>query len=635
MAVQQLDPIAPQYRTATPAWGRWIVSLSDRLDRVSTFGFVIGTGLFATVMLCGVFFRYVLNNSLSWSDEVALMIFAWAIFLSIACGYLHDKHVSTDLLVHSLPAKWAALVRGLAEALSGGYLLSLTVAGIGAIATASTMRSDALHLPLTVPYLAIPTACVIMDIHWVRRNVACGTPLSASAKLLVAVAFFVLVYLPFGHYVPLTGTLRAVLILLMLFGPLLIGVPVALSLGLVSTFYLGIFADVPFETGALQVFNGVNMIALMAIPLLILSGKLMHNAGIAKLIVDFAQVLVGRIRGGLGAANIVASFIFGDISGSAVSDTAAIGSLMIPQMKARGYRPDFCAALQGAAGTLGMLAPLAITLLLYATAVNASVSRLAAATILPALLVASSFALVTLVHARRHNYPRECVPRGELLPRTLKAMPGMLALVVVIGGVLGGIFTPSEVGSVLAFYVLILSTFLYDAAHPRRLFAVAVEAGYISGMTLFMASTSTFLGFVLARDMVSTQIVDLISQFTMDKLAIIFVVSIIFIILGMILEPPAMIFGFLPSFMPLLMKADVDIVHWGMLFAVNLGLGCIIPPVAMNLFVSTQLAGVRYEQVVKAAVPFMIIMMVDIVIMAVFPQIPLALPHIIFDYPIK
>src|SRR5512147_3308261 len=153
----------------------------------------------------------------------------------------------------------------------------------------------------------------------------------------------------------------------------------------------------------------------------------MHEAGVARYIVDLAQVLVGRLRGGLGAANVVASFIFGDISGSAVSDTAAIGSLMIPQMKARGYRADFCAALQGTAGTLGMMAPLAITILLYASATSTSVSRLAAATILPAFLLAGSFMLVTLVHARRNNYPREVVPRETIFPRTLRATPGMLA----------------------------------------------------------------------------------------------------------------------------------------------------------------------------------------------------------------
>ena len=240
--------------------------------------------------------------------------------------------------------------------------------------------------------------------------------------------------------------------------------------------------------------------------------------------------------------------------------------------------------------------------------------------------------LVALIHGRRHNYPREIVPRETILPRTLKAMPGILALVLVVGGILGGVFTPAEVGAVLLGYVLVLS-FCYRKAQPKRLYRAVVEAGYISGMTLFMAATSSFLGFMLARDLVAHQVVAFVTQISTDRNMVIFLVSGVFIVLGMILEPPAMIFGFLPSFMPLLGKVGVDVVHWGVLFCTNMGLGCIIPPVALNLFVSTQLAGVRYEEEVPATVPF-IIMVIDLAVMASFPQIPLLLPHLLFDYPL-
>jgi C4-dicarboxylate transporter DctM subunit len=280
-----------------------------------------------------------------------------------------------------------------------------------------------------------------------------------------------------------------------------------------------------------------------------------------------------------------------------------------------------------------MMAPLAITILLYASATNTSVSRLAAATILPAILLAGSFMLVTLLHARRHDYPREHVPAASILPRIFGAVPGLFALVLVIGGILGGVVTPAEVGAVLLAYVLLLSVF-YGTAQPRRLYRGIVEAGYISGMTLFMAGTSSFLGFVMARDLVSEHVVAIVTGLSTNKYLVIALVSLVFIILGMILEPPAMILGFLPSFMPLLGKVGVDVVHWGVLFCTNMGLGCIIPPVAMNLFVSTQLAGVRYEEAVRATIPFIVIMVIDLAIMALFPVIPLLLPHLVFDYPL-
>jgi C4-dicarboxylate transporter DctM subunit len=610
-----------------------VVALSDAVDRAGTFVSVIATVGFGAILLLGVFFRYVLNDSLVWTDEVALVVFNWAILLAIASGYLHDKHVNLDLVVRKLPPAWAARARVLAEGLALGFLASLALSGVQALPLASGMHTDALRWPLTIPYLAIPVACLLMSLHWVRRNLLDGIGAEAAVKLLVAGTFLVLVILPVGRYVQPTGPLRAAVLLVALFGPMLIGVPVALSLGFMATFYIGAFGDAPFNVGAMQMYNGLNLLALMAIPMLILAGTLMHEAGIARYMVDFAQVLVGRLRGGLGAANVTASFLFGDISGSAVSDTAAIGSLMIPQMKERGYRPAFCAALQGTAGTLGMMAPLSITILLYASATNASVSRLAAATILPAFLLAGSFMLVTLVHARRHGYPREQVDRASILPRIARALPGLFALVLVVGGILGGVFTPAEVGSVLFAYVVLLSV-CYGKAQPGRLYRSVVEAGHISGMTLFMAATSSFLGFVMARDLVSQQVVDVVTGISADRYVVLFLVSLVFIVLGMILEPPAMIFGFLPSFMPLLAQAGVDVIHWGVLFCTNMGLGSIIPPVALNLFISTRLAGVRYEDAVRATVPFIVIMMIDLAIMAVFPLIPLLLPHLLFDYPL-
>jgi C4-dicarboxylate transporter DctM subunit len=177
-------------------------------------------------------------------------------------------------------------------------------------------------------------------------------------------------------------------------------------------------------------------------------------------------------------------------------------------------------------------------------------------------------------------------------------------------------------------------SFCYGTAQPKRLYNAVVEAGFISGMTLFMAATSSFLGFVMTRDLVSQHVVDFVTQISTDRYVVIFLVSLVFIILGMVLEPPAMIFGFLPSFMPLLSKVGVDVVYWGVLFCTNMGLGCIIPPVALNLFVSTQLAEVRYEDAVRACIPFIIIMLIDLAIMAAFPVIPLLIPHLLFDYPL-
>ncbi|MGH6704782.1 MAG: TRAP transporter large permease subunit [Bradyrhizobium sp.] len=623
-------------RTANPSHRRRLVDvLSDTVDQGTTFVAVCATVMFAAVMLMGVFFRYVLNDSLSWSDELATILFGWAIFLFIASAYLHDEHVNLDLLVRRMRGAWRNRATALAEGLAGGYLLALMVSSVQAWEIISKSHTDALQLPLVVHFVVIPISVAIMLVHWIRRNLFDGNPGAQFWKVLVALGFLGLVLLPLGRYFTLAGWAKATVLSIALFGPMLIGVPVALSLGLMATLYVAIAGDLSFMTGALQMFNGINVFVLVAIPLLILSGKLMYAAGIAKRLVEFAVVLVGRIRGGLGASNILASFLFGDISGSAVSDTAAIGSLMIPEMKQRGYRADFCAALQGAAGTLGMTAPLSITVLLYAGATNSSVSRLAAAMIVPSVLLVLSFMALVVWHSHRHKYPTETVAPKLILPRTIRAVPGVFALVLVVGGILGGVFTPAEVGAILLAYILLLAICVYRVAKPKVLYRSCVEAGHISGMTLFMVCTSGFVGFVLSRDLVSVQLAEVISQISINQYYVLAVVSAVFLVLGMFLEPPAMIFGFLPTFLPMLGQANIDIIHWGVLLAINAGIGCILPPVALNLFVSTKLAGVQYGDATRAAMPFILIMIIDLAVVAIVPNLSLFLPHILFAYPLK
>jgi len=615
-----------------------LVSVSDVLDRLTEAGYVLVTTAFAVIMALGVFFRYVLNNSLTWSDELALVLFGWATFLAIATGYRHDKHVHIDLVIRKLSRPWQVRAGVLAEGLSGGYLLALLVSSILAFKVAGRAHTSALELPLTIPYAAIPVACVIMLVHWLRRTALSSSLLEASLKVAILLAFFWAVYLPFGQFVTVAGPGKILILGVALMIPMLVGVPVAFCLGLMSTTYLAIFGTVRFHTGALQIFYGIEILALLAVPLLILSGNLMHVSGVARHLVDFAQALVGRIRGGLAASNVVASGIFADISGSAISDTAAIGGIMIPEMKKRGYNAAFCAALQGASGTLGLMLPPAITLLLYAVAINVSVSKLFAATFIPAIMVGLSFMLVSYIHARRHNYPREHVPVRELGPRTARALPGIMAAVIVVAGILGGVFTPAEAGVIVLIYVLVLTVGFYRRSAYARggsitagsIYRATIEAGHISGMMLFLVATSSFLGFVLAYDEVAFILVGTVSSLTENRYVVLFFVNLIFIVLGMVLEAAPIIFGFLPTFMPLLAKAGVDPIFWGVIFMINMAIGMLVPPVALTLYVSSAIAQVSFASAVRASIPFILILILDLALVVAFPTIALWLPSVLF-----
>jgi C4-dicarboxylate transporter, DctM subunit len=602
------------------------------LDRGVTALGIAAMAAFAAVMLLGVFCRYVLNASLAWSDEVATILFGWSTFLFIASAYLHGEHVFIDVLVSKMTGRALRVTKNVSEGLALGYLFCLGFSCFQAWGILAMSRTDALQLPSTLHFAVIPCSVFVMLVYWADRNVSLPGLLW---KLCICAAFVAAATLPIGAYLQVVGFERAVVIVVSLFGPMIVGVPVAISLGIAAMIYIALDPSPAFSTAALQIFNGMNVLVLVAIPLLILSGKLMHRSGIARRLVELAMVLVGRIRGGLGAANVVASFLFGDISGSAVSDTAAIGALMIPEMKRRGYRASFAAALQGAAGTLGMTAPLSITILLYAGATNASISHLAAAMVVPSILLACSFIGLVLWQAAREGYPKESVPQGVILSRVLNAFPGILALALVLGGILGGIFTPAEVGAILVAYVLVLGICLYRSVGPRDLEHACIEAGHISGMTIFLVCTSGLLGFVMSRDMVSEHIAQFLAPLAANRFELLVVLCAVFLVLGMFLEPPAIIFGFLPSFLPLLMQARIDLTQWGVLLALNAGIGFILPPVGLNLFVATKLADVPYTSAMRAALPFVAVMILNLLVLAAVPGISLWLPHLFFAHPIQ
>ena len=619
-----------------PVWGRSIITLSNSLDFLNELAYFVATAGFAIVMALGVFFRYALNNSLTWSDEVAMICFVWATFLSIATGYLHGKHVGVHFLVRALPTRWQAVVRFVAECLAGGFLVNLLVSGVKALPIAQGVHTDVLRLPVTIPYLSIPVASALMLVHWTRLSLSETKWPSCLGKVIIVVMIFGITYLPIGRYLTLVGASRYWLLAMSFLVPLFIGVPVAFALGTLAMTYISLFGSIPFATGAMQIFFGIEQLTYLAIPLLVLSGTLMHVAGIAEKIVDFAQVLVGRLPGGLGMADIVASLIFADMSGSAVSDTAAIGSLVIPEMKKRGYRAEFAVALQASAGTLGLMCPPTITLLIYATVIGVSVSRLFAAAIVPAFLVAVSFGVVTYFHARRHGYPAEHVGGRDVLPRILRAVPGLFAGVVVVGGILGGIFTAAEAGVVLLMYVLLLGATLYRGNFkPGQIYRSTIAAGQISGMTLFLISTSVAVGFMLASDLIPMHITQYISQLTKDKHVVLLILNLCFIGTGVLLEPPAVIVGFLPAVMPLLYAVGVDPVVWGVIFVINAGIGMIHPPVGITLYVSAAVGEVRIERAAVAALPFLGIMLVDLVLVSLWPNISLSLVHLLFGYPLQ
>jgi tripartite ATP-independent transporter DctM subunit len=246
------------------------------------------------------------------------------------------------------------------------------------------------------------------------------------------------------------------------------------------------------------------------------------------------------------------------------------------------------------------------------------------------MAVALSFIVVSYLHARRRGYPRELIPAREIPRRTVRALPGIFAAVIVVAGILGGVFTPAEAGVVLLVYVLLLTLLGYRSVRPRQIYRATIQAGHTSGMMLFLVATSAFLGFILAYDEVAFALAEAVSGVTENRYVVLLLANLIFIFLGMFLEAAPIIFGFLPTFMPLLAKVGVDPILWGVIFVINMGIGMLVPPVALTLYVAAAIAEVPFARAVRAALPFMMIMVLDLALVVTFPVIATWLPNLLY-----
>jgi C4-dicarboxylate transporter, DctM subunit len=409
---------------------------------------------------------------------------------------------------------------------------------------------------------------------------------------------------------------------------LLIGVPVAACIGLAAAVALAT-AGTPLLIVPQQFFANLNNFGLLAIPFFMLTGAIMDTGGVSRRLIDFSQALVGFMRGGIGHVTVVASMFFADISGSATADTAAIGSVMIPGMVRKGYSKSFATALQSAAGSLGLLFPPSMSMIVYAYVANVSLGSLFLASLIPGLLVAISFMVVNHITAVRRNYSAlQPFSLGALWQSFRGAFWALMSPVIILGGILGGVFTPVEAGVVAAIYVAFISAFVYKEltlAHFREI--LAKSAINTSRVTLLLG-----LAFVLGRYMIEQRIPAYVAgnflHITTNVLLLVLMVNAFLIVIHAVLETISSIIVVIPVFLPLLLQAHVDPIAFGIIVLINSAIGINLPPIGFCLYTAASISGISLEQATRAIMPFILALAIDLAIVIFFPQISLFLPKI-------
>lgn len=415
---------------------------------------------------------------------------------------------------------------------------------------------------------------------------------------------------------------------LLLFLLMFIGVPIAISLGLAGSLTIILFSPDSVRSLAIKLFETSEHYTLLAIPFFLLAGAFMTTGGVARRLIDFANACVGHIRGGLAIAAVLACMLFAALSGSSPATVAAVGSIAIAGMVRSGYPQSFGAGIVCNAGTLGILIPPSIVMVVYAAATEASVGKLFMAGVVPGIMLGVVLMIAIYVVAVKKNLP--ALPRATLrewLGAARKAIWGLLLMLIILGGIYSGMFTPTEAAAVAAVYSAFIALFVYKDMRVSEIPKVLLESAKLSIMLMFIIANAMLFAHVLTTEQLPQQITAWVLEAGLTPITFLLVVNLVLLIAGAFMEPSAIILILAPILFPIAVRLGIDPIHLGIIMVVNLEIGLVTPPVGLNLFVTSAVTGLPVTGTIRAAMPWLMLLLAFLLLVTYVPWISLALPE--------
>jgi len=415
-----------------------------------------------------------------------------------------------------------------------------------------------------------------------------------------------------------------------LFVLLIIRVPIAFSLGL-STMITALYLKIPAMVVTQQMVKGINSFSLLAIPFFILAGEIMGEGGISKRLIDFSNVIIGRLRGGLAMVNVLASMFFGGISGSSVADTSSIGSIMIPMMEKQGYDKDYSINVTITSSTQGVIIPPSHNVIIYSLAAGGlSVGKLFLGGMVPGIFLGLALMVLSYAIAVKRNYPKGDKISFEEAKRIIRdSILGLFTAVIIMGGVISGIFTATESSAIAVVYAFIITFFVYKDIPLSRMGLILRNSLRTLAMVVAVIATSSAFGWMMAYLKIPALVTSGLIGLSNNKVVILLVVNLILLLLGMIMDMAPLILITTPILLPVVTQVGMDPIQFGIVMMLNLGIGLITPPVGSTLFVGCSIGGAKIEDVTKSLFPFYAIMFTVLMILTFVPEITTFLPNLI------
>ncbi|WP_207460079.1 TRAP transporter large permease [Azospirillum sp. SYSU D00513] len=411
---------------------------------------------------------------------------------------------------------------------------------------------------------------------------------------------------------------------------LMMGVPVGIALGLSSAVYL-FMSDIDLTVVPQFMYAGMDSFVLLCIPGFVLAGNLMNGGGITDQIVRFGNGLVGHVRGGLGLANVTGSMIFAGISGTAVAETASIGSVMIPAMSKSGYDKPFAAAVTAAASTVGPIIPPSVPMIIVGTLTGLSVGKMFMAGAIPGLMLGLGMMITVYILARRRNYPKGTwVGFRELLRSSRAACWALLMTAIILFGIVGGFFTPTEASVVAALYAFVIGLFVYKGFRLRDVPGIMLESAIGSGGLILLVGLANVFGWILTSEQIPQAIAEAMLSVTSNKYIIIFLINILLLIVGTFMETIAALIILFPPLLAVATQVGIDPIHFATFAVLNLMIGLTTPPVGVCLFVAANIAKISLSEITRAIWPFLLCNLIVLLLVSYIPALSLWLPNLLF-----
>lgn len=615
--------------------------LDENFEKIFLVAGLIAIICFITLQ---TFYRYIVSNLLEtagamvWTEEISRYIFIWITYFAVCVAIKKRSSIRIDIIYEKLPKRWQEISWIVVDGCFLLLTLVIAITGWGQIERLMQypQYTTALRIPFLVPYLILPIGFGLMSLRLIqnlwKQIKVCGTTdtiIGLVALLALGIPMYpvmISLYVTgdvfiYDYIAPLPALFGYFIALCVL------GVPIAIGLGL-STLATIICADtLPLEYLSQVAFTSLDNFPIMAIPFFIAAGEYMGEGGLSSRLLKLADSMLGGMYGGMAMTTVVTCMFFGAISGSGPATVAAIGSLTIPAMLERGYNKAFSCAIVAAAGALGVMIPPSNPFVVYGIAAQVSIGDLFISGIIPGILCGLVLMAYSYFHSKKMGWKGDAEERSgkKLALAAWDAKWALMVPVIVLGGIYGGFMTPTEAAAVAAFYGIIVGVFIYREIDVKKLCKCSVSAAETSATIILLMAMATIFGNIMTIEDVPGTIARAILDFTNSKFFILLIINILLLIVGVFMEALAAIVILTPILLPVVTGVGVSPLHFGVIMVVNLAIGFLTPPVGVNLFVASGVSGENIIRIAKAALPMISLMILVLLVITYFPQVPLCL----------